>query len=124
MQVSRLYSPFQRLCFRSGRESCWMERRRAMDEGALPYHSSIKTVQSAAPRRPNSVPSFPPHRTPFQIAYCKWSALPRDGLPRGQAQSLKPYLDNVRHELERAMCLDFFPSPVVERHTKPEVEVQ
>lgn len=40
------------------------------------------------------------------------------------SQSLKPYLDEVRRELSKALCLSFFPSPVVERHSKPEVEMR
>lgn len=39
------------------------------------------------------------------------------------AATLKPYLMAVRHSLTAAMCLQDFPSQVVERHNKPEVEV-
>ena len=38
--------------------------------------------------------------------------------------TLKPYLNAVRATLEAAMCMDKFSSQVVERHVKPEVEVQ
>ncbi|CAB3403547.1 unnamed protein product [Caenorhabditis bovis] len=38
--------------------------------------------------------------------------------------TLQPYLDAVRHTLEAALCLEQFSSQVVERHNKPEVEVQ
>ena len=38
--------------------------------------------------------------------------------------TLKPYLNAVRATLEAAMCMDNFSSQVVERHVKPEVEVQ
>jgi len=36
---------------------------------------------------------------------------------------LKPYLEAVRKTLHASMCLENFPSQVVERHNKPEVEV-
>ena len=38
--------------------------------------------------------------------------------------TLKPYPNAVRATLEAAMCMDNFSSQVVERHVKPEVEVQ
>uniref|UniRef100_A0A8R1DKW7 Actin-related protein 2/3 complex subunit 4 n=1 Tax=Caenorhabditis japonica TaxID=281687 RepID=A0A8R1DKW7_CAEJA len=38
--------------------------------------------------------------------------------------TLQPYLVAVRHSLEAALCLQQFSSQVVERHNKPEVEVQ
>ncbi|CAI5446037.1 unnamed protein product [Caenorhabditis angaria] len=38
--------------------------------------------------------------------------------------TLQPYLEAVRHTLEAALCLEQFSSQVVERHNKPEVEVQ
>lgn len=40
------------------------------------------------------------------------------------AATLKPYLSAVRHTLTAAMCLENFPSQVIERHNKPEVEVR
>eukprot|EP00499_Haloplacidia_sp_CaronLabIsolate_P003490 CAMPEP_0196780152 /NCGR_PEP_ID=MMETSP1104-20130614/7241_1 /TAXON_ID=33652 /ORGANISM="Cafeteria sp., Strain Caron Lab Isolate" /LENGTH=196 /DNA_ID=CAMNT_0042150343 /DNA_START=21 /DNA_END=611 /DNA_ORIENTATION=- len=40
------------------------------------------------------------------------------------AATLGPYLDCVRHTLAAALCLRNFPSQVVERHNKPEVEMQ
>ncbi|KAF6023416.1 Arpc4 [Bugula neritina] len=39
------------------------------------------------------------------------------------AATLKPYLEAVRKTLHASMCLENFPSQVVERHNKPEVEV-
>ena len=38
--------------------------------------------------------------------------------------ALKPYLNTVRHTLSAALCVENFPSQVVERHNKPEVEVK
>ncbi|KAF6205727.1 hypothetical protein GE061_019900 [Apolygus lucorum] len=38
--------------------------------------------------------------------------------------TLRPYLTAVRNTLEAAMCVDNFCSQEVERHNKPEVEVQ
>ncbi|KAG6449736.1 actin-related protein 2/3 complex subunit 4 [Manduca sexta] len=38
--------------------------------------------------------------------------------------TLKPYLTAVRHTLTAAMCLEHFSSQVVEKYTKPEVEVR
>jgi len=38
--------------------------------------------------------------------------------------TLKPYLNAVRATLEAALCMGNFSSQVVERHVKPEVEVQ
>mmetsp|Transcript_18128 Transcript_18128/g.14669 ORF Transcript_18128/g.14669 Transcript_18128/m.14669 type:complete len:121 (-) Transcript_18128:131-493(-) len=40
------------------------------------------------------------------------------------ANTLKPYLDCISHTLEASMCLRNFPSQVVERHNKPEVEMR
>ncbi|CAH8571659.1 unnamed protein product [Dicrocoelium dendriticum] len=37
---------------------------------------------------------------------------------------LKPYLAAVKHTLHAALCIQNFPSQVVERHNKPEVEVK
>jgi len=37
--------------------------------------------------------------------------------------ALRPYLDAVQRTLTAALCLRNFPSQVVERHNKPEVEV-
>lgn len=36
----------------------------------------------------------------------------------------QPYFDCIKRTLNAALCLVSFPSPVVERHNKPEVEVQ
>ena len=36
----------------------------------------------------------------------------------------KPYLDCVSSTLTAALCLRNFPSQLVERHNKPEVEVR
>jgi len=38
--------------------------------------------------------------------------------------TLKPYLKAVKHTLEAAMCLENFSSQKVERHNKPEIEIQ
>eukprot|EP01100_Stratorugosa_tubuloviscum_P003734 TRINITY_DN1900_c0_g2_i1.p1 TRINITY_DN1900_c0_g2~~TRINITY_DN1900_c0_g2_i1.p1 ORF type:complete len:170 (+),score=81.78 TRINITY_DN1900_c0_g2_i1:64-573(+) len=38
------------------------------------------------------------------------------------AQTLKPYLNAVKSTLTAAICLQNFPSQLVERHNKPEVE--
>jgi actin related protein 2/3 complex subunit 4 len=38
--------------------------------------------------------------------------------------TLKPYLNAVRATLQAAMCIQNFESKVVERHNKPEVEIQ
>ncbi|GMM52128.1 Arc19 protein [Starmerella bacillaris] len=38
------------------------------------------------------------------------------------SQSLKPYLNAVRHSLNAALCLESFGSEIVERHSYPEVE--
>lgn len=38
--------------------------------------------------------------------------------------SMKKYIQAIERELERAICLRNFPSQVVERHNKPEVEIQ
>jgi actin related protein 2/3 complex, subunit 4 len=40
------------------------------------------------------------------------------------ATSLRPYLNCIKHSLTAAMCLRDFPSQMVERHNKPEVEVK
>ncbi len=40
------------------------------------------------------------------------------------ANTLKTYLDAVRASLEACLCLTTFPSQQVERHNKPEIEVQ
>ncbi len=36
----------------------------------------------------------------------------------------QPYFDCIKRTLNAALCLVSFPSPLVERHNKPEVEVQ
>jgi actin related protein 2/3 complex subunit 4 len=41
-----------------------------------------------------------------------------------QANTLKPYLDAIQSTLRASMCLRNFPSQIVERHNKPEVEVR
>lgn len=41
-----------------------------------------------------------------------------------QANTLAPYLTAIRHSLDSALCLRNFPSQVVERHNKPEVELR
>jgi actin related protein 2/3 complex subunit 4 len=41
-----------------------------------------------------------------------------------QANTLKPYLDCIRTTLTASMCIRNFPSQVVERHNKPEVEMR
>ncbi|CEF66222.1 Actin-related protein 2/3 complex subunit 4 [Strongyloides ratti] len=41
-----------------------------------------------------------------------------------QANTLQPYLECVRRTLEASLCIQQFGSQVVERHNKPEVEVQ
>lgn len=46
------------------------------------------------------------------------------GIVRKMAATLRPYLNAVRATLDAAMCLENFDSQVVERHNKPEVEVQ
>ena len=43
--------------------------------------------------------------------------------PLVQAATLKPYLICVKRTLEAAMCLENFSSQKVERHNKPEIEV-
>eukprot|EP00611_Tribonema_gayanum_P019691 TRINITY_DN3454_c0_g1_i2.p2 TRINITY_DN3454_c0_g1~~TRINITY_DN3454_c0_g1_i2.p2 ORF type:complete len:171 (-),score=80.38 TRINITY_DN3454_c0_g1_i2:142-654(-) len=40
------------------------------------------------------------------------------------ANTLRPYLTTIRHTLDASLCLRNFPSQTVERHNKPEVEVQ
>ncbi|RCK66218.1 Actin-related protein 2/3 complex subunit 4 [Candida viswanathii] len=40
------------------------------------------------------------------------------------SQSLKPYLTAVRASLTAAICLEDFPSQLIERHNRPEVEVE
>ena len=40
------------------------------------------------------------------------------------ANTLRPYLDCIRHTLLGSLCLRNFPSQHVERHNKPEVEVK
>lgn len=40
------------------------------------------------------------------------------------AATLAPYLNAVRESLTAALCIKDFPSQVVERHNKPEVEVR
>ena len=40
------------------------------------------------------------------------------------ANTLAPYLNCIRQSLNAALCLRNFPSQVVERHNKPEVEVR
>jgi hypothetical protein len=41
-----------------------------------------------------------------------------------QSSTLKPYLVAVKRTLEAAMCLENFSSQKVERHNKPEIEIQ
>jgi actin related protein 2/3 complex, subunit 4 len=43
---------------------------------------------------------------------------------RCQANTLAPYLTAIRTSLDSALCLRNFPSQVVERHNKPEVELR
>lgn len=38
--------------------------------------------------------------------------------------TLKPYLSVVKHSLDAAICISQFYSQVVERHSKPEIEMQ
>ncbi|KAG3107551.1 hypothetical protein PI124_g14841 [Phytophthora idaei] len=40
------------------------------------------------------------------------------------ANTLAPYLSSIRSSLDSALCLRNFPSQTVERHNKPEVELQ
>nr|AGM32243.1 actin-related protein [Coptotermes formosanus] len=40
------------------------------------------------------------------------------------ANPLQPYLNAIRRTLEAALCIRNFPSEDVERHNKPEIEVQ
>ncbi|CEG47573.1 actin-related protein 2 3 complex subunit 4-like [Plasmopara halstedii] len=40
------------------------------------------------------------------------------------ANTLAPYLGAIRSSLDSALCLRNFPSQTVERHNKPEVELQ
>lgn len=40
------------------------------------------------------------------------------------ANTLAPYLSCIRHTLNAALCLRNFPSQLVERHNKPEVEIR
>ncbi|GFR42206.1 hypothetical protein Agub_g3097 [Astrephomene gubernaculifera] len=40
------------------------------------------------------------------------------------ALSLRPYTNNIRAELNRALCIQSFPSQNIERHVKPEVETR
>jgi len=49
----------------------------------------------------------------------------RDFQPKTfKSATLKPYLKAVKHTLEAAMCLENFSSQKVERHNKPEIEIQ
>jgi hypothetical protein len=48
------------------------------------------------------------------------SSLPPSQL--NMSNALRPYLNCIRHTLDAALCLRNFPSQVVERHNKPEVE--
>lgn len=41
-----------------------------------------------------------------------------------QANTLAPYLAAIRNSLDSALCLRNFPSQVIERHNKPEVELR
>lgn len=41
-----------------------------------------------------------------------------------QANTLAPYLSAIRSSLDSALCLPQLPSQTVERHNKPEVELQ
>lgn len=41
-----------------------------------------------------------------------------------QSNTLRPYLAAIRSTLTASMCLEDFASQVVERHNKPEVELQ
>ena len=43
--------------------------------------------------------------------------------PFSQSQSLKPYLTAVRASLTAAICLEDFSSQLIERHNRPEIEV-
>ncbi|CAE8672195.1 unnamed protein product [Polarella glacialis] len=40
------------------------------------------------------------------------------------AHTLKPYLEVIRHTLNSALCLQNYPSQVVERQNRPEIEFQ
>ncbi|PNW81800.1 hypothetical protein CHLRE_06g260800v5 [Chlamydomonas reinhardtii] len=40
------------------------------------------------------------------------------------ALSLRPYTNNIRNELNKALCIQTFPCQHVERHNKPEVEIR
>ena len=42
----------------------------------------------------------------------------------GMASAHKPYLDCVSSTLTASLCLRNFPSQLVERHNKPEVEIR
>jgi hypothetical protein len=49
---------------------------------------------------------------------------PRINKSPSQSATLKPYLMVVKRTLEAAMCLENFSSQKVERHNKPEIEIQ
>ena len=54
-------------------------------------------------------------------------SVPIFSLPPTMAQTvsaLKPYLDAVKSTLFAAVCIRNFPSQIVERHNKPEVEIR
>ena len=40
------------------------------------------------------------------------------------SNALKPYLDVIGRTLHAALCLRNFPSQLIERHNKPEIEVR
>ena len=64
----------------------------------------------ADPRRANTKP-----RAPRAQQAARFAAM---------ANTLQPYVNCIRHTLDAALCLRNFPSQVVERHNKPEVEVR
>ena len=75
-----------------------------------PLHGNPPTHPShpPPPPRPDSTPTPTPHLNVFPV----------------QATTLRPYLNCIKATLQAAMCLRDFPSQVVERHNKPEVEVR
>ena len=74
--------------------------------GEPPTRETIHTPLSRVFSLPASTPT--PHLNVFPV----------------QATTLRPYLNCIKATLQAAMCLRDFPSQVVERHNKPEVEVR
>ena len=77
--------------------------------------------------------SAPPHEFLARRAQGRPSAMATTYKPRGAASAKTPppkknkkrrYLNTVRSTLDAALCLRNFPSQLVERHNKPEVEVR